>query len=126
MRKLGSRTLTALLVLALGLAFRPAAVTAQEAAGAAESASRQIHVTILGMSCPFCVYGVEQKLKNLEGVEDLDVVLETGIATLTMEDGADVSNEELDRRVKEAGFEVANITRSYESEYREFNADETG
>lgn len=115
-----------LLALTVGLALMPRSASAQERQPAPDDAPRQIHVTILGMSCPFCVYGVEQKLKKLEGVEDLEVVLETGIATVTMEEGADVSNEELDRRVREAGFEVAKITRSYESEYPEFDAAEKG
>lgn len=80
---------------------------------------RQIKVTILGMSCPFCAYGVEQKLKKLDGVEDLDVQLGTGIATLTLEEGADVSNETLKKTVEVAGFEVAGITRNFDSEYTE-------
>jgi mercuric ion binding protein len=95
-------------------------LAAQQQVAAAEQGSRQIEVTILGMSCPFCAYGVEQKLKKLEGVENLDVVLETGLATLTLEDGADVSNDLLQKAVKEAGFEVAKIVRNFESQYPVF------
>lgn len=80
---------------------------------------RQIEVTILGMSCPFCAYGVEQKLKKLDGVEDLDVQLRTGVATLTIEEGADISNETLKKTVEDAGFEVAGITRNFDSEHTE-------
>lgn len=133
MKKLGSMPLVVLLVLAIGLVVRPPTVAAQEQQASAQSleavpheAPRQIEVTILGMSCPFCVYGIEQKMKSLEGVEALEVDLETGIATLTMEEGADVSNEELDRRVKKAGFEVAKITRNYESDHPEYDAGEKG
>ncbi len=117
------RTVAAL-VLAIGLAAPQ--VTAQELAEAGDQeaapqvAPRQIKVTILGMSCPFCVYGVEQKLKKLDGVEDLEVVLETGIASLTMEDGADLSNDLLKKTVKEAGFEVAKISRDFDSEFPRF------
>ena len=96
------------------------ALAAQQQAAAADQDLRQIGVTILGMSCPFCAYGVEQKLKKLDGVEDLKVVLETGLATLTLEEGADISNELLQETVKDAGFEVAKIVRSFESEYPEF------
>lgn len=117
------RTVAAL-VLAIGLAAPQ--VAAQELAEAGDQeaaplvAPRQIKVTILGMSCPFCVYGVEQKLKKLDGVEDLEVVLETGIASLTMEDGADLSNDLLKKTVKEAGFEVAKISRDFDSEFPNF------
>jgi len=61
------------------------ATRAQETAPG--QAPRQIQVTILGMSCPFCTYGVQQKLRKLEGVEKLEVVLETGLATLQLRDG---------------------------------------
>ena len=109
---------TAALVLAMGVAAPELAAQQQAEAEAPEP--RQIEVTILGMSCPFCAYGVEQKLKKLEGVEALEVVLETGIATLTLEDEADVSNEELKKQVKEAGFEAAMIVRNFESEFPSF------
>ncbi len=126
MRKPGSRHFAAVLALTVGLALTPVSAVAQEQEAAPETTTRLIQITILGMSCPFCVYGVEQKLKKLEGVEDLEVVLETGIATLTMEEGADVSNEELDRQVKKAGFEVAKITRNYESDHPEYDSGEIG
>ena len=113
----------AALVLAIGLAASPVSAQQQDEAvrdAAAQEAPRQIKVTILGMSCPFCAYGVEQKLKKLDGVEDLEVVLETGIASLTMENGADLSNDLLKKTVKKAGFEVARISRGFESEFPSF------
>ncbi len=109
---------TAALVLAIGVAAPQ--VAAQQPAEIEPAEQRQIEVTILGMSCPFCAYGVEQKLKKLEGVEDLEVVLETGIATLTLEDGADLSNDLLKETVKRAGFEAAKIVRNFESEFPSF------
>ena len=58
------------IVLVAGLAT--ATASAQEPAPEA----RQIQVTILGMSCPFCAYGVQQKLSRVEGVTDLKVELQ--------------------------------------------------
>jgi len=106
----------AMIVVALMALVTPVVAPAQEVEDAAPE-PRKIEVEILGMSCPFCAYGVEQKLKRLDGVEDLDVQLETGIATLRLADGADVSNETLVKAVKEAGFEVVAIRRTFESEY---------
>jgi copper chaperone CopZ len=123
MRKPGSRSIAAVLAVIVGLALTPVNASAQSQQEAApDNAPRQIQITVLGMSCPFCAYGVEKKLKNLDGVEDLEVVLETGIATITLEDGADVSNEELQKQVKEAGFEAAKIMRNFDSEYADFDA----
>ena len=106
-------------LLALGL-LAPALAVQQEPS-AQEGEARQIQVTILGMSCPFCAYGVQQKLKKLEGVKELTVELKTGLATLTLEEGADISNEQLQKTVKDAGFEVAKIVRNFESEFSDFN-----
>ncbi len=116
------RTVHLVVVLALALGVMTSETWAQDAAPAPAPAERQIQVTILGMSCPFCAYGVEQKLKKLKGVKELEVVLETGLATLTLEEGVDVSNEMLRKTVKEAGFEVAKIVRNFESEYPEFSS----
>ncbi|MFQ5680385.1 MAG: heavy-metal-associated domain-containing protein [Gemmatimonadota bacterium] len=120
MKNPGSKALTAGLTLLLGLALAPGGASAQ----AETAAPRQISVTILGMSCPFCAYGVERKLKSLDGVEDLEVVLKSGIATLTMDQGADVSNEELTKKVKNAGFKVEKITRNFDSAYADYGPDE--
>ncbi|MFQ6046978.1 MAG: heavy-metal-associated domain-containing protein [Gemmatimonadales bacterium] len=108
------------LAVAFVLGMAAPRLAAQEEAATPETPLRQIEVTILGMSCPFCAYGVEQKLKKLDGVEDLEVVLETGLATLTMGEGADISNQLLQETVKDAGFEVAKIARNFESEYPDF------
>ena len=124
MKNIGTKTLGTLLALIVGLTVMPAALSAQEPEAAAQDQPRQIQVTILGMSCPFCAYGAEQKLKRLEGVSELEIVLATGVATLTMEEGADVSNEVLQQSVKEAGFEAAKITRSFESEYPDYDAED--
>ncbi len=120
-----------LLALAVGFALTPAAVYGQdqEAVSQQEAATpqeqpRQIEVTVLGMSCPFCAYGVEQKLKKLDGVVELTVELASGLATLVMQDGADVSNETLRETVKDAGFEAAKVTRNFESEYPEYDSEE--
>ena len=89
MRKLTKAVAVLAPAMALGLALAPHGVSAQEPVSAAEAGAREIHVTILGMSCPFCAYGAEQKLKRLDGVEELGVALETGLATLTMAERAE-------------------------------------
>ncbi len=108
------------MALAFALSLAAPAVSGQERAQGQNDDPRQIEVTILGMSCPFCAYGVEQKLKKLEGVTELEVVLETGIATLALREDADISNELLQKTVKEAGFEVAKIVRNFESAFPDF------
>ncbi len=131
MKTLGRSMFATLLAVAVGFALTPAAVYAQEQEAVSqleeatpEEQPRQIQITVLGMSCPFCVYGVEQKLKKLEGVVELTVELETGLATLTMENGSDLSNEELKKTVEDAGFDAAKVTRNFESEFPDYGAEE--
>ena len=111
------KALRTAVALAFALGLAAATASAQEKAPVQEPEPRQIQVTILGMSCPFCAYGVQQKLKRLDGVVELEVVLETGLATLTLEEDADISNELLHETVKDAGFEVAKIVRTFDSEF---------
>lgn len=113
------RTLTIALALTGALTLTPTGATAQEPA-TADDGPRIIEVTILGMVCPFCSYGVQQKMKRLEGIVDLDIDLDKGLATITMADAKDLSNERLIQTVKDAGFEVARISRSFESEFPDY------
>lgn len=131
MKELTRRLARPVAAVVLGLAMVSTSAIAQQAQErqaeepqepAAEE--RVIQVKILGMSCPFCAYGVEQKLKKLEGVEDLEVQLKTGLATLTMAEGADIPNEELRKVVDQAGFEAAAIVRSFDSDYQDWNPGE--
>ncbi len=132
MKTIGRSMFATLLALAGGFALAPAEVYGQDQETASQEEAtpqeqpRQIQVTVLGMSCPFCAYGVEQKLKKLDGVLELTVQLESGLATLVMQDGADVSNETLRETVKDAGFEAAKVTRNFESEYPEYDSEEEG
>lgn len=113
------KTLAIALVLTGALTLTATGVAAQEP-GTAADGPRIIEVTILGMVCPFCSYGVQQKMKRLEGIVDLDIDLNEGLATVTMADGKDLSNELLIRTVEDAGFEVAMISRSFESEFPDY------
>lgn len=134
MKELTRRLARPLTAVALGLAVVSTSAIAQQAEEGQERQAearqepapeeRVIQVKILGMSCPFCAYGVEQKLKKLEGVEGLEVQLQTGLATLTMAEGADIPNEELRKVVDQAGFEAAAIVRSFDSDHEDWNPEE--
>ncbi len=56
------RTGTVLLVLYL-LAF----------AAGTQAQVTSLTVSVDGLACPFCAYGVEKKLKRVEGVKSIDV-----------------------------------------------------
>ena len=57
-----------------------------------------------GMSCPFCVYGIEKRLRKIEGVEDVRADLAQGNIWVEAS-GADVLSEDSARLLLEdAGF----------------------
>jgi mercuric ion binding protein len=57
-----------------------------------------------GLACPYCAYGVEKKLKKIEGVEAIDVDLDRGLVTVEVREGVRLTDEQMTRLFKEAGF----------------------
>jgi len=61
-------------------------------------------LSVDGMSCPFCVYGIEKQLRKIDGVEDVSTDLARGNIWVEAS-GADVLSEEGARLLlEEAGF----------------------
>jgi len=67
-------------------------------------------VSVDGLGCPFCVYGIEKKLKEVEGVRNVETNLKAGLATLVLADGAAPDFGKVETAVKKAGFTPRNIT----------------
>lgn len=65
----------------------------------------EVHVD--GLSCPFCVRGLEKRLLALPGVSNLRVDLATGLARL--ESKEPLLPESLDKAVRDAGFSPRGI-----------------
>jgi len=66
-------------------------------------------VGVDGMACPFCAYGIEKKLKALDGVESLDIHIKQGTVDVHVEQGGEVTPDELKRAIKDAGFEIRDL-----------------
>ncbi|MGR3177744.1 MAG: heavy-metal-associated domain-containing protein [Candidatus Anammoxibacter sp.] len=64
----------------------------------------KIQVKIDGLSCPFCVYGLEKKLKRVEGVEDLKLQFDIGVAEIKIKDGKSIDIDGIRKAVKDGGF----------------------
>ncbi len=66
----------------------------------------KIKIRIKGMSCQHCVRAVEQALSALDGVTEVQVSLEKGMAELICDENrCDVSRIEV--AIKEEGYEFA-------------------
>ena len=69
-----------------------------------EEKEMKVELKVKGMMCMHCVAHVKEALNKVEGVKDVDVSLENGLATVTLE--KDIDKEVLISAVKEAGYEA--------------------
>ena len=66
-----------------------------------ENATTAVY-TVSGMTCGHCVTSVTEEVGAIEGVQKVDVVLETGAVTVTS--AAPLSVEAVQAAVDEAGY----------------------
>ncbi len=62
-----------------------------------------------GMSCPFCGYGLEKKLRKMKDVESVTLDLNEGEAVVIAKAGTMISEESLRKAVHDAGFTVSSL-----------------
>jgi copper chaperone len=61
--------------------------------------------TVLGMTCGHCVASVTEEVQEIAGVEQVQVVLETGALTVTSAEPLD--DAAVRSAVEEAGYQLA-------------------
>tara|TARA_R110001592_G_scaffold104699_2_gene294611 strand:- start:7603 stop:7908 length:306 start_codon:yes stop_codon:yes gene_type:complete len=57
-----------------------------------------------GLACPFCAYGIEKKLSQLDGVEQVETDVANGRVDVDMVDGQTLNEDQARQAVKDAGF----------------------
>ncbi len=77
-------------------------------AGSAMAQAKYV-IAVDGLSCPFCAYGMEKKLKKIKGVESVEIDLDKGEAVVIAKAGTTIKEESLHKAVKEAGFTVSSL-----------------
>ena len=76
----------------------------------AEDLPTQISIRVDGLSCPFCAYGLEKKLKKLEGTEKVRIDIDRGVVEVTVAEGKAIEESQLRQAVLDAGFTPKEIT----------------
>ena len=61
--------------------------------------------TVSGLHCSGCVASVSEEVREIHGVEDVDLVLETGSLTVTTKESVD--DAAVKAAVEEAGYQLA-------------------
>lgn len=76
-----------------------------------ELAGVDVLLHVDGMSCPFCAYGLEKRLRGIPAIDELVIRVSDGLVQIRLVDGGTLSDEELDEAVKRAGFSLREIQR---------------
>ncbi|MDP1579725.1 MAG: heavy metal-associated domain-containing protein [Candidatus Didemnitutus sp.] len=74
-----------------------------------EAGPTHVFIQVAGLSCPFCVQGLEKHLKKLDAVAGVTTSLKNGEAVLHLKPGRAVGEKELREAVKKAGFTAGQI-----------------
>ena len=74
------------------------------ASSMAKAEIEEVVVSIDGMACPFCAYGVEKKLGAVDGVKTVRIDTKKGVAILKAGKDRSIALINVPRAVKQAGF----------------------
>ena len=77
-------------------------------AGSAMAQTKYV-IGVDGLSCPFCAYGLEKKLKKVKDVESVTIDLNEGEVVVIAKAGATIKEESLRKAVHDAGFTVSSL-----------------
>ena len=64
----------------------------------------QYTMRVDGMACPYCAYGIEKKLKAIEGIQNIDIDLDKGLVIVVGIESLDLSEEKMTTLFQDAGF----------------------
>ncbi len=96
----------------LNLLIMTAALLIWPVAFAEAEQSPSAVIKVDGLSCPFCAYGLEKKLKQVNGVTKVEVEIKTGKVIVTLKPDLKVTDEALKKAVEKAGFTPRAIERN--------------
>lgn len=68
-----------------------------------------VKVEVKGLACPFCAYGLEKKLKDVDGVTTIKIDVKEGLAYLTVLKSKKPLKKTLEKIVTDAGFTPSSI-----------------
>ncbi|MFQ5743809.1 MAG: heavy-metal-associated domain-containing protein [Acidobacteriota bacterium] len=81
----------------------------------------EVSVQVDGLSCPFCAYGLEKKLRKVENVAGLKIQVDEGRAVLRPEEGTSLDLASVEKAVRDGGFSPREITLRARGQITEFN-----
>lgn len=64
----------------------------------------RVQVKVDGLVCTFCAYNLEKKLKRVDAVEDLKILVNAGFAELEIKEGKSIDIDGIKKAVRDGGF----------------------
>ena len=71
-----------------------------------------IEMKVNGLVCGFCAQGIEKILRENPATADVVVNLDDKQVVVTTKSGADITDADLKKAIKDAGYDVKSITRT--------------
>ncbi|ODS31063.1 MAG: Heavy-metal-associated domain protein [Candidatus Scalindua rubra] len=70
----------------------------------ASAETGKVQVKLDGLVCTFCAYNLEKKIKRIEGVKDLKILVNEGLAEIKIGEDKSIDVDGIKKAVKEGGF----------------------
>ncbi len=70
---------------------------------AAQAQTIEYSIRVDGLACPYCAYGIEKKLNQIDGITFINMDLEKGIVTVKAQD-TKLEDEQLKQLFQDSGF----------------------
>ncbi len=75
------------------------------------AAGVEYQMRVDGLACPYCAYGIEKKLKAIDGVKKVHVDLDKGLVTVDVKEGTELTEAQMKQLFQDAGFTYRSMTR---------------
>ncbi len=76
------------------------------------AAGSHYEMRVDGLACPFCAYGIEKKLKAIEGTDKITVDLDKGLVTVNVAEGVELTDEQMKKLFNDSGFTYRSMKKS--------------
>jgi copper chaperone CopZ len=74
--------------------------------------SSTIELTVNGLVCGFCAQGIEKTFRKNPATADVFVSLENRLVAIETKQGSEITDDELRKALKDAGYDVKAIDRT--------------
>jgi len=71
---------------------------------AAHAEYQQVNLTVFGMDCAPCAHAIHVSMKGIQGVNTVDVDLNTGLVTIKLAPGSSATMRQFNQAVERNGF----------------------